>query len=773
MVRKLFILIAFGTASLLFAQTASLKVAGVSVIGNVTASENIIKLNSGFVDGATLTGDDIQDGIKKLWRLALFSDIKVFVEKETDAGAFLIIKVEEYPRLAGIEYRGNKKIKTRTLNEDITFITGQVINPHVINTAVRDIKKKYEDKGYYNVQVDVSTEPGKTENTIKVLVDINEGKKVRIRSIDFVGNDHIRAFTLRRKMKEIKQRKWYTFFNGGKFDENKFETDKLAVLKYYRDKGYRDARFTDEKVALSDDKKSIRITLTVDEGTPYYFGNIEIDGNEIYDTRLLNFQLAMAGITRGSAFREKDFEAGVDSRVRSLYLDHGYLYAQVVPELTPRDKDTLDLKINIVENDKVSVRHINLVGNTRTRDFVIRRELRVFPGDVFNREALIRSQSDIFRLNYFSDVVPDIVPVDDKNVDLEVKLEERSADKANVAMGYSELDGVIGSMGVDIANLFGRGQQLSAEYRRGQSYQYMSLGFTEPWLLGKPNLLGINVYYSTRGATANYYQPYDLGVKGVSLRFGRRFRWPDSYFRGSWSVSVSEKNYTNISDSTVFYYQNPEGLEKTRGNNITQTISRDNRNRPEFPTAGSSVSLSSKLSGGLLGGDEQFVKNQFGLEWWTPTLPKLVIYQNFQLGLINTFGKHSVIPYDERFYMGGAGLISYTTALRGYDDQTVGPWASGYPLGGFGMMKYSMELRYLITDNPTLYGLAFAESGQVWQDFRTVNINKMDRSAGVGVRVFMPMIGMLGFDVGYGFDDINQDGKADGWKTHFVFGMPF
>ncbi|MCK5520880.1 MAG: BamA/TamA family outer membrane protein, partial [Candidatus Marinimicrobia bacterium] len=300
-----------------------------------------------------------------------------------------------------------------------------------------------------------------------------------------------------------------------------------------------------------------------------------------------------------------------------------------------------------------------------------------------------------------------------------------------------------------------------------------------PWLLGKPNLLGINLYYSTRGTSVNYYQPYDLGVKGISLRFGRRFRWPDSYFRGSWSLSFSEKSYTNIDTDEdgnyvdVFYYQNPQGFLITQGNSFTQIISRDNRNRPEFPTMGSSVSLSTKYSGGILGGQEDFIKNKFSLEWWTPILPKLVVYQNFQSGLINVFSDNSVVPYDERFYMGGAGLISYTTSLRGYPDQSVGPWRSGYPLGGKGILKYSMELRYLITDNPTLYGFVFAESGQVWDDFNQININKMARSAGSGVRVFMPMIGLLGFDIGYGFDDINGDDKADGWETHFVFGMPF
>ncbi|HAE87610.1 TPA: hypothetical protein DCG86_06260, partial [Candidatus Marinimicrobia bacterium] len=263
---------------------------------------------------------------------------------------------------------------------------------------------------------------------------------------------------------------------------------------------------------------------------------------------------------------ENDFEMGVDLRIRSPYMDTGYLYAQIVPELTPRDVDTLDVHIIIQENEKVYIRRVNIVGNDRTRDFVIRREMRAFPGDVFNREALIRSQSDIFRLNYFSNVVPDIVPVDDKHVDLEITVEEKSSDRANMSMGYSELDGLIGSVGIDIMNLMGRGQQLTTEYQRGQSYQYLNLGFSEPWLMGRPNSVGVNFYYSERGATRYYSYPYDINVIGASLRFGRRFRWPDSYFYGSWSLNLTRKQYNNIDDGATFLAHNPTGLLETRGN---------------------------------------------------------------------------------------------------------------------------------------------------------------------------------------------------------------
>lgn len=755
------------------AQQQSINILNVTVVGNETASENIIKVNSGFVEGAMLNGQQIQDGIKKLWRLRLFSDINVFVDRETPDGVYLIISVQEYPRLNEVKYEGNEKIKTKNLEKDIIFIRGQVISPHVINKAVRDIKAKYDEEGYFNAAVDVSTRAA-GEN-VDLIFTIDEGKKVRIREIVFKGNENFSNWTLQRQMKETKARTWYRFYVSGKFDEEKFEEDKRNLLKYYRDHGYRDARIFSTDVELSEDSRRISLVITLEEGNPYYYGDITIEGNEIYTTDYLKRSLESAGISRGEPFKENAFEMGLDLRVRSPYMDNGYLYAQIVPELTPRDEDTLNVKVIIQENEKVFIRRIEIVGNDRTRDYVIRREMRAFPGDVFNREALIRSQSDIFRLNYFSNVIPDIVPVDDQHVDLEITVEEKSSDRANMSMGYSELDGLIGSVGIDIMNLMGRGQQLSTEYQRGQSYQYLNLGFSEPWLMGRPNSVGVNFYYSERGASRYYTYPYDINVIGASLRFGRRFRWPDSYFYGSWSLNMTRKNYTNIDDEITFLAHNPTGLKTTRGNSFIQTILRDSKNRPEFPTTGSTVTFSTKLSGGMFGGHEEFVKNELKIKWWTPVFWKVVLYQDVHLGNINSFGKYAVIPYDERFYMGGAGMVSYTTPLRGYEDRSVGPVrSSSYMLGGKALAKYSLELRIPISENPTMYVLAFGETGQVWNEFKDVQMNRMVRSTGVGARIFMPMIGMLGFDVGYGFDNpYDPNGKPYGWKTHFVFGMPF
>lgn len=754
-----------------FSQSQKINVLNVSVEGAQTASTKIIKINSGFVSGAELTGEDIQNGIKRLWELGLFSDIKVIIDKKTSNGVYLIVKVTEYPRLSEIKYNGNKKYKSKEIKEDISLFRGQIITPHLINKAVRKIKEKYNDDGFYNANIDVSTKNVDEKGTkINIIFDIEEGSKVKIRDIEIIGNKNYSDLRLKFKLKETKQTGWYKLFFGGKFDKDKFKEDKKKLLKFYRDHGYRDARIVKETVELSENKKKLAIKIYLKEGPQYYYGDVSIEGNERYNTDFLLNNLKNAGINRGEEFKEDDFEAAVDARIRSIYMDTGYLYAEIVPALEPIGNDTLNVKIQITENQIVKIRNINIVGNDRTRDYVIRRELKVFPGDIFDREKLIRSQREVYMLNYFQDVQPEILPQDEEHVDLEVSVKEKSSDRINASIGYSEMNGFIGSIGVDINNLGGRGQQLSTQYSRSYSYQNVSIGFTEPWFLGRPNLVGASFHYSERNQTDEYYQPYNSDIIGVSLRLGRRFRWPDSYFRGNWSFAISKKKYSNIDEGSVYEEYLREGQE-TKERSITQIISRNSRSHPEYPQDGSSISLISKFSGGLLGGDENFVKNQLKIEWWTPIVKNLVFYQNVEMGLLNEFDKNSIIPYQEYFQMGGISMVQYVTSLRGYQDQSVGPPSSSYAVGN-AMLKYSMEMRFLVSPNPTMYVFGFSETGRVWSDFKDIKLNEMVRSAGVGARIYMPMVGMLGFDIGYGFDDILRDDNI-GWETHFVFGKSF
>ncbi|MEA1986429.1 MAG: outer membrane protein assembly factor BamA [Candidatus Marinimicrobia bacterium] len=757
-----------------YAQSQKIKVLNVTVEGAITASEKIIKLNSGFIAGAELSGEDVQTGIKKLWQLGLFSDVKVIIDKETASGVYLIVMVDEYPRLRKIRYVGNKKYKTKEIKDDISLFRGQIITPHLINKANRKIKDKYKEDGFYNAKVEVSTEvvEGKG-NKIDIIFDIKEGKKVKVDEIVFIGNKNFSDLRLKFKLKETKQTGWYKLFIGGKYDKEKFKEDKKTLLKFYRDQGYRDARIVKTKVSLDKEKKHLALKLYIKEGPKYYYGNVSIEGNEKYKTEFLLKSINSAGIKKGEEFKEDDFEMAVDQRIRSIYMDTGYLFAEITPEIEPVGRNKINVKIQITENKIVKIRNVKIIGNDRTRDFVIRRELKVFPGDIFNRERLIRSNREIFMLNYFGDVQPEIVPVDDEHVDLEVSVEEKSSDRVNASIGYSEMNGFIGTVGVQINNLGGRGQRLSTQYSRSYSYQNLSVSFTEPWFMGRPNLVGGSFYYSERNKTDRFYQPYNSQIVGVSLQFGRRFRWPDSYFRGNWSANVSQKVYTDIDEGSVYENYLNEG-EKTQERSITQVISRNSRSHPEYPQEGSSISLQTKLSGGILGGNENFLKNKFKVEWWTPIVKNLVFYQNMEVGLLSEFESmksESIVPYQEYFQMGGSSMVQYVTSLRGYADQSIGPPSSSHAVGN-AMFKYSMEMRFLVSPNPTMYVLGFAETGRVWNDFNDIKLNEMVKSVGVGARVYMPMVGMLGFDVGYGFDSVLMD-DGPGWETHFVFGRSF
>jgi outer membrane protein insertion porin family len=346
-------------------------------------------------------------------------------------------------------------------------------------------------------------------------------------------------------------------------------------------------------------------------------------------------------------------------------------------------------------------------------------------------------------------------------------------------------------------NFRGKGQRFvlsaSTGLSGGSSYSYQtadqrskynsfSLSFTDPMIYDTPNLVGGSLFYSFRGASTQYYYPLDLTVMGGSIMWGRRFRWPDDFFRGQWGFQVTKKVYNGTDDDLALY---TGGLEESVGINISQTITRDSRDRPEFTSSGSRVVWSTTVSGGILGGHEDFHKHVLNLDLYSPLVSKFVLVNSFKMGVIGKLDAQengtSIIPYDERFIMGGNG-IPYGNMLRGYDDNAIGPISTnGSPIGGNSILRFSTELRFPLSENPVIYMLAFAEMGNVWANkdmtepfylTRTGPLN-LRRAAGVGIRFFMPMIGMLGFDIGYGFDDITGDGEPQGWKTTITFGQQF
>jgi len=765
-----------------------LKIIGVAVKGNESISANSIKVQSGIMEGKDIIFDDIPGAIKKLWKLKIFSDIQVYMDKATESGLFLIIEVAEYPRIDKFEIKGNKKVRKSKFDEELNIISGKVLSPALINESKRKIYDIYKEDGFLLVEVTEEITPGAAENLKNLTFHIKEGRKVRIKKVLFENNELFSDSRLRRILKETKQRNLW-LLKIGEFDDKKYNEDKKLLTAFYNKEGYRDFEVISDSIHYSEDKKHINLNLELYEGPRYKYREITFSGNNLFTTAQLRLVL---GLKPGDYYNKQDLEMAIYDRVNGLYMDRGYLFFNIVPQEIPVSEDEIDLLLSITENHRVSVGRINIVGNDRTHENVIRRELKIYPGDIFSREALIRSQREIFIMNYFSDVVPDIVPYSEDEVDVEITVEEKSSDRANLSFSISQTYGLIGGGGIEFNNFRGRGQQLKVSYQQGtnysiygtrtNAYKSASISFTDPWVFDSPNLVGASIFYTERGYSSSYYYyPYDLTQRGGSLRWGRRFRWPDNYFRGTWMFAASKKEYFNLSED--YLERVLQGQDKTTNVSLTQVIARDSRDAPEFPTKGSVLNWTMTLAGWFLGGTEHFVKNLFNLDYYTPTIWKLVLYNHVELGIIQKIRDDSIIPPDERFIMGGAGMV-YGTALRGYDDNAISPvpnsaTGSTYSYwGGESMFKYTLEYRVPISENPTIYGLLFAEAGNTWMDLKTTDPFNLRRAAGFGVRFYMPALGMIGVDLGYGFDDIDPEGytgygQPEGWKTHFIFGMPF
>ena len=780
-----------------------IKLKSVEVEGNTLTNSDVIIFTSGLKEGNIIKSGDFSRGVQQLWKSGLFNDIQIFVNEESEDGISVKIEVAEAPVLGEILISGDKKVSKTKIKEAIGLRTGQRIPEFQIEAGKSKVLDLYSEEGFLLATVDVTTEEIKMDssatnqrriaNTRNLRFKIKEGHKVKIGTINFVGNERISDRRLRKTLKETKQQRWYFFWRSS-FDENKFQDDQEKLKAFYQKRGYRDAMIVTDSTSYSANKKKMNIWLTISEGPKYYYRNFNWDGNELYTDEQLNSAL---GISGGDAYNEEDLQKGLYERAQSLYMDKGYIYSNIIPEISPVGEDSIDVNLTVIENQKVYVRNINISGNTRTRENVIRRELKLYPGDVFSRQKLIRSQREVWILNYFGNVVPDVIPVDDENVDLEITVEEKSSERANLNVGYTKEYGMTGGGGIEFMNFRGMGQRFvlsaSTGLSGGSSYNYQtasqrskynsfSLSFTDPMIYDTPNLVGGSLFYSFRGKSTQYYYPLDLTVMGGSIMWGRRFRWPDDFFRGQWGFRVTKKVYDGEDDDLELY---TGGLKESVGINVSQTITRDSRDRPEFTTSGSRVIWSTTVSGGILGGHEDFHKHVLNMDLYSPLVNKFVLVNSFKMGIIGKLDagedETSIIPYDERFIMGGNG-IPYGNMLRGYDDNAIGPISStGSPIGGNSILKFSTELRFPLSENPVIYVLAFAEMGNVWANKnmtepfyleRTGPLN-LKRAAGVGIRFFMPMIGMLGFDIGYGFDNITGSGEPQGWKTTITFGQQF
>lgn len=751
------------------AQIQEISINSITIEGNSSADASSIRLNSGLSSGMSITGENIQEAIKNLWALRIFADIQIYVNSQSSDGIDLVIRVKEYPRLNLINITGFDELDKEEIEDEIDTYRGMVITPYKISKMKLKILKKYHEEGFLLAEVAIDTSAS-IKQRVDLNIEITEGFEVQVEEITFHGNDTFEDDDLKDAMAEIQEDRWW---RSADFDPKKFEEDKNLIVRFYRENGFRDAEILKDSLYYSEDMQDLFIDIWVHEGNEYHFGNIEFDGNEIFTDDELHHVL---DIQKGDIYDQKKYDEGIRDRLQKLYYNQGYLFASIVPQEIPVENDTLNINFLIAEGNVVRIKEVSIVGNSKTHEKVIRREFKIHPGDKFNSAKLERSIRDLMILNYFSNVQPDVrlIPNDSKNVNLKIEVAEKSTDTANMSAGFSQRDGIIGSIGLTFNNFSlahplsgGDGQRLVIDWQFGRIFRSASISFTEPWLFDTPTLGGFSIFDTRRGGG---FYPFTRNDTGGSLRLGRRFRWPDNYFRGDWIFRVANTTISNVEsglDESNFTNGNTSQLS------LTQIISRDSRNNPEFPTRGSSHSLSVELSGGPFGGEQHFLKTIFSSEWFIPLPANLVLYAHNKYGVINLLRDNTNLLFGEFFYMGGSGL-GFAEGLRGYEDGQVGDLTeiSQRPLGGKSMVKSTLELRFPISPNPTIFGLFFAEAGNTWQDIGDTNPFELRRSVGAGVRLFMPLVGIIGIDFGYGFDYTDFAGNPiDGkWKVHFRFG---
>jgi outer membrane protein insertion porin family len=765
----------------------TLKILGISVEGNRPGSgteSDAIIANSGLVVGEEIQvpGDRVRQALQRLWALKIFSDIRITVEQRLENGVYLLITVAEYPRLGSVVFEGNDELDEEDLQTAAGAVIGQVITPDDIRRMTAALKEKYAREGLLLATVAADTFSGTAAKPNEVILKfkIDEGPSVEIDSIVVAGTSAFTADDVKGQMEDTEEGSWWPF-SSADFDPDKYRKDKQKVVSFYRRNGYLDAEIVSDTTWYSADRQKISIRLNVYEGPQYLVRNITWEGNVVYPAPVLDARLQFA---RGNIFDQERFESNLrgnaeQTDVASLYLDNGYLTFGLDPEVRRTAGDSVDVIIRIFERNQYRLGRVDIRGNTKTEEKVIRRELFTRPGDYFNRSRIIRSLRQLSQLNYFNPeaLKPDYKLNDDnETVNLIYDVEEKSSDNVNASVGYSDAFGVTGALGFTITNFSiarplegGAGQVFNFEWQFGEGNRYrtFSLGFTEPWLYGSPTTFGVSLF-----DTRQIYV-YDLRQTGVSVRLGRRLDWPDNYFRIDGNFRFQNNDVSSNGGNNFIQ------VGKTTQYSVRGTISRMSTDSPLFPTEGSSIQFSAELAGGPLPGNVDYHKWIFSADWYTRLfgIEKIALATSGLIGYLDPLDNDFNIPPIEYFYMGGTG-VGYvsTTQLRGYDDRSVGPRDRfGQPTGGRAMVKYTVELRYSVALNPIpIYVLTFAEAGNVFLDFARADLFDLKRGYGFGARLLINPLGMVGFDYAFGADDVYPlNGRPEGWRFHFQFGKGF
>ena len=805
----------------------------VSVSGLKNFNEQTVITYTGLKEGQKIRipGEQISAIISKLWKLDLFSDINFYLINVQDGEASIQIDIKELPTLSEFKITGLKKSKIETIVSETELKKGKKITENFIKTTKNYIVNKYKKDGFLNTKVSINILPDSSEvNFSKMLIKVDLGERVKINQINFTGNEITKSSKLKKKMKKTKTKLFGRFWKKSKFIEKEYKEDLTSILDFYKEKGYRDARIITDSVIT--DNNNITINIDLQEGNKYYFGDISFLGNSVYSDAQLSRAL---GLFKGDTYNGVLLKKRISDNTKpdgedlsNLYQNNGYLFSNINPVEVSVENDTINFEIRVVEGKPAYFNKITVVGNTRTNDHVIYRELRTKPGNIYSKSQIVRTVRELGQMGFFDpeQISPDFKNVDPNagTVDIEYGLVEKGASQVELQGGYGG-GGFIGTLGLSFNNFsvrglkdksaykplpMGDGQALSLRLQANRFYNTASFSFSEPWLGGRQP-----VSFSTSiSRTKQYRYDYFTGqanknqffeITGAQIGLAKKLRVPDDYFQLSQSIGYQYYNLSN-------YYTGLFTFGDGKSNNVFYQVilARDNTFvNPVFPLGGSQFSISAKLSlpyslfnnidyDDLENQAEyqnedgepdqakidqekfkwlEFYKVKFNGTWYTRLVDKFVLKTHAEFGFLGAYNnKRGIIPFD-RFYLGGDGMSQYamdgreTVALRGYTNQSLSSQD-----GSTIYNKFSLELRYPISLKPSasIFALTFLESGNGYDSFREFNPFNAKRSAGLGIRIFMPAFGLLGIDFGYGFDSqFAGDLNAHGWETHFVIGQNF
>jgi outer membrane protein insertion porin family len=781
-------------------------IADIQFLDADNVNHQVLKLVTGLTvgDKIQVPGEKISDAIQNLWRQGLFVDVQCLALKIEGSYITLGFKVTEKPRLNKFSLKGVSKSEADDIRTRIKLVHRKVITDYVIGSTKQSIVDFFVNKGYLDASVKIEQEPDKSEkNTVNLVITVTKGHKIKIKDIFIRGNDNIKTWHLLRAMSDTKRFRLWTIFSSSKYIEDNFNKDKKSIIEKYREKGYRDAAIVKDSVYRSGPKR-VSIILTIKEGHKYYFNNVNWVGNTKYSSKQLGDRL---GIKKGDVFDQSLLDSRLFSNpnstdVSSLYMDDGYLFFQVTPVEVRVENDSIDLEMRIYEGKQATINKVTVMGNTKTNDRVIMREIRTRPGQLFRRSDIIRSQRELSVLGYFD---PEKLSVNPKpnpaegTVDIEYIVQEKPSDQLELSGGWGA-GRVVGTLGVSFNNFSARnifkksswrplpagdGQRLSLRAQsNGLVYSSVNASFTEPWLGGKkPNSLSFTTFYSVQSNGYGLNDPLRSAFKiwGVTVGFGSRLKKPDDFF--TFFGDLNYAYYTLKNYSSIFTFSN--GFSNNI--NLRLSISRSNTDKSpmEYITRGGTMTLSGQTTPpyslfehkdySLLSDQQkykylEFYKLKFTTQWFTKIVGNLVLNSMVGFGYLGAYNAQLGVSPFERFYLGGSGLTGYSLdgreviALRGYNDGSLSA-SHGSPI----INKYTMELRYpvILSSTANIYGLVFAEAGNSWTSFTQYNPFQVYRSSGCGIRVFLPMFGLLGLDYGWRLDDLPGTQRG---QLHFSIG---